>query len=95
MSFNRDPERLRQALLTLVNEELPRLHGRSEEEWPRIEEDTLLFETGRLDSLSVLHLIGVIEDHLGGPVPDWLVSMKYFQSIRTITETFSHESIAV
>ncbi|TLD72731.1 hypothetical protein FEM03_01260 [Phragmitibacter flavus] len=88
---NRDPETLRRTLLTLVNEELPRLHGRTPQDWPPVSSDTQLFETGRLDSLSILHLIGAIEDHTGQPVPDWLVSMKYFQSIETITQTFGHE----
>jgi acyl carrier protein len=53
-----------------------------------VEVHTPLFENGRIDSLAILHLIGAIEDHTGQPVPDHLVSMKYFHSIETIVTTF-------
>ncbi|MDB6079720.1 MAG: hypothetical protein JWO82_3467 [Akkermansiaceae bacterium] len=80
-------------MLHFVNEVLPGLDAKSPKEPPseRIEAGTPLFETNRLDSLSILHLIAAIEELTGEPVPDAKVTMKHFQSIETITETFCHE----
>jgi acyl carrier protein len=75
------------ALLHLVNEVLPTLRL-SHTQWQPVGLHTLLFENGRLDSLAVLHLIGAIEELTAQPVPDHLVSMKHFQSIQTITDSF-------
>ena len=57
-------------------------------QWQPVDRHTPLFEQGRLDSLAVLHLIAAIEDMTGQPVPDRLVSMKYFQTIQTLTDAF-------
>lgn len=92
MSSLPDPDHFRASLLRLVNEVLPTLQSHRATDWQYVEAATPLFEAGRLDSLSILHLIGAIEELTGRPVPDQLVSMKYFQSIETITQTFCHET---
>jgi acyl carrier protein len=93
MSSTPDPDSFRVAMLHFVNEVLPGLDARSSDGPPpeRIEAGTLLFETNRLDSLSILHLIAAIEELTGEPVPDARVTMKHFRSIETITATFCHE----
>jgi acyl carrier protein len=91
MSSPHDPDSLRAALLHLINDVLPALQSRPAASWQRVDAHTSLFESGRLDSLSVLHLIAVIEESTGAPVPDALVIMKHFQTIDTIVETFCHE----
>jgi acyl carrier protein len=92
MSSTRDPETFRAAMLHFVNEVLPTLGESKPVPAERIEGDTLLFETNRLDSLSILHLIAKIEDLTGEAVPDAMVTMKHFQSIDTITTAFCHEA---
>ena len=79
-------------MLHFVNEVLPKLGESKPVPAERIEADTLLFETNRLDSLSILHLIAKIEELTGETVPDAMVTMKHFQSIETITAAFCHES---
>ena len=91
MSSPPDPKSLRAALLHLVNEVLPALQPQRATPWQPVRADTPLFESGRLDSLSILHLIAAIEESTGTPVPDALVTMKHFQTIETIVETFCHE----
>lgn len=93
MSLPPDPDHFRVSLLRLVNEVLPALQSQRVTDWQQVDADTPLFEAGRLDSLSILHLIGAIEELTGQPVPDQLVSMKYFQTIETITQTFCHETV--
>jgi acyl carrier protein len=73
--------------LHLINEVLPGLRS-DHAAWPRVTAATPLFENGRIDSLAILHLIGVIEEFTGRPVPDHLVSMKHFHSIDTIIAAF-------
>jgi acyl carrier protein len=79
---------LEAALLHLVNDVLPTLRLSPVDATP-VTCDTALFEHGRIDSMAILHLIGLIEEHTGAPVPDHLVSMKHFHSISTITRAFS------
>ena len=75
------------ALLRFINDVLPTLdrHGRT---WSPVAVDTLLFESGLLDSLSILHLIAQVEQLTGSPVPDHLVLMKHFRTVQAITTTF-------
>jgi acyl carrier protein len=91
MSSTRDPEAFRAAMLHFVNEVLPTLGESKSSAAGPIEAATLLFETNRLDSLSILHLIARIEELTGEMVPDAMVTMKHFQSIDTITQAFCHE----
>lgn len=75
------------ALLRFVNEVLPTLDRRGRR-WSPVAVDTLLFESGLLDSLSILHLIAQVEQLTGHPVPDHLVLMKHFRTVQAITATF-------
>ena len=51
--------------------------------------ETPLFETGLLDSLSILHLIGAVEELTGREVPEQLVVMKHFRSVEAIAAAFA------
>lgn len=79
---------LAERLLVFINETLPSLDRRGRQ-WEPVQYDTPLFATGRLDSLSILHLLAFLEDLIGAPIPDSLVVMRHFQSITTIAETFA------
>jgi len=75
-------------LLRFINETLPSLDRRVRQ-WEPVQSDTPLFATGRLDSLSILHLLAFLEDLVGAPIPDSLVVMRHFQSVTTMAETFA------
>jgi acyl carrier protein len=75
------------ALLRFINEVLPTLDRRGRS-WSPVAADTPLFESGLLDSLSILHLIAQVEQLTGHSVPDHLVLMKHFRSVQAITSTF-------
>ena len=75
-------------LLRFINEELPLLDRRGRT-WPPVDLETLLFASGLLDSLSILHLIATIEEFSGHAVPDRLVVMKHFQTVRAMSAVFS------
>jgi acyl carrier protein len=91
MSSTHDPDSFRTAMLHFVNEVLPVLDASKPAHADPVQADTPLFESNRLDSLSILHLIAAIEDLTGESVPDAKVTMKHFQSIETITASFCHE----
>jgi hypothetical protein len=74
-------------LLRFVNEVLPGL-DRRQRAWSAVTADRPLFESGLLDSLSILHLLAHVERLTGEPVPDHLVLMKHFGTVRTIAATF-------
>jgi acyl carrier protein len=74
-------------LLHFINETLPSFDRRGSK-WPHVSADTLLFATGVLDSLSILHLMGAIEDLTGRAVPDHMVVMKHFRSVEAICAAF-------
>jgi acyl carrier protein len=76
-----------ESLLQFINKELPKLDRRGRA-WKAVEADTSLFENGRLDSLSILHLIARVEELTGCPVPDQLVVMKHFRSVEAMTSAF-------
>lgn len=80
-------DEFRERLLRFINEVLPRLdrHGRT---YPPVEATTPLFASGLLDSLSILHLITAIEQLSGRPVPDELVVMKHFATVKAMTAAF-------
>ncbi len=59
-----------------------------EENWPDIdfdEEDQLL-DSGRMDSVSVVTLIGLLEDEFDISISMEYIQPKYFQSMATIWE---------
>lgn len=75
------------ALRRFINDVLPTLDRRGRTRNP-VAIDTPLFESGLLDSLSILHLIAEVERLTGCPVPDHLVLMKHFRTVQAITATF-------
>lgn len=75
------------SLLQFINEELPKLDRRGRS-WDAVGTDTSLFESSRLDSLSILHLIAHVEELTRRPVPDHLVVMKHFRSVEAMTSAF-------
>jgi acyl carrier protein len=75
------------ALRDFINLELPRLNLRMKAA-PNVSDDTLLFATGIVDSMAILHVIAWIEHATGRSIPPEKVVMKHFQSIAAITESF-------
>jgi acyl carrier protein len=76
-----------QSVVHFVNEVLPRLDSRRTRSF-RVEAETHLFESGILDSLNVLHLIGLVEGLTGRRIPSRMVVMKHFRSAAAIAEAF-------
>ena len=74
-------------LLTFLNHVLPGL-DRQDRSYPSIEADTLLFETGLVDSLSILHLIGFLEHQTGRPIPERMILPPNFRSPEAIVRAF-------
>lgn len=87
-----DASSMEAALLHLVNEVLPTLRLSPADATP-VTAETPLFEKGRIDSMAILHVIGLIEEMTGAPVPDEKVSMKHFHSIAAITQAFCTERL--
>lgn len=75
------------ALRDFINLELPRLNAKTKAN-PNVTNDTLLFATGLIDSMAILHLIAFIERATGAGIPPEKVLMKHFQSIAAIAESF-------
>jgi hypothetical protein len=53
------------------------------------EMDTPLFGRGLIDSMRVLELIAWTERAIGRPVPDRMIRMDHFRTVRTIAATFA------
>jgi len=53
-----------------------------------IEEDTLLFEDGRIDSMGVLNLVAWVESVSGATIPDRLIRIDHFETPAAIVERF-------
>ncbi len=81
---------LESALIRFINEILPEIHPRLKAR-PRVCRSTPLFETGLIDSLAILDLIGFVEKVTGRAVPQRKVVMKFFRSVETIASSFSPE----
>ena len=79
------------ALLRFINEVLPTFDRRGRS-WSPVAVDTPLFESGLLDSLSILHLIARVEELTGRTVPDQLVVMKHFRTVQAMTAAFWNPS---
>src|SRR4051812_16314210 len=88
----RTPEEFRASLLHFINEVLPGL-DRKHRRYAPVNSGTPLFESGLLDSLSILHLMHEVELLTGKPVPDHLVLMKHFRTVEAIVTTFSAATI--
>ncbi|MGH7958593.1 MAG: acyl carrier protein [Opitutaceae bacterium] len=79
------------ALRDFVNVELPRLHSKMTGP-PNVSDETLLFATGIIDSMAILHLIAFVEHATGRSIPPEKVVMKHFQSVSAIAESFCSPS---
>jgi acyl carrier protein len=77
------------SFLNFLNCDLPGLRGKRSHP---ILADTHLFESGILDSLSILHVMAFIERYTGTPVADELILPAIFQTPRTITAMFATRS---
>ena len=58
---------------------------------PAVDAETLLFESGTIDSLRILDLIAFIEKTLGAKIPDRAIRLQNFRSIRVIARFFLPE----
>lgn len=74
-------------LVQFINEVLPEIHSRLPAK-PNVDEETLLFDSGLIDSLAILHLIAFVERATGQPIPPRKVVMKHFRTIAAICESF-------
>ena len=79
-------EEFRSALLHFINVRLPEL--RELKFQPDVHRSTLLFESGPIDSLGILHLIAFVENATGRKIPTKMVTMQHFRTVDTICETF-------
>lgn len=77
-------ESLERELLAFVNERLLR-------DKPPVGANDRLFEDGHLDSLRVLELVAFIESTLRHKVPDRMVRLATFRSVRAIARAFGGE----
>jgi acyl carrier protein len=66
-----------------LNHDLPLL-DRRKRTYPTILGDTQLFDTGLIDSLSILHLLAFIEQEIGSAVPDSWISPLHFRTPQAI-----------
>ena len=81
------------ALCAFINHELPLLHAKMSTV-PDVTPDTLLFATGLIDSMAILHLIAYVEDATGRSITPEQVVMKHFATVAAIVETFWRPAIA-
>jgi acyl carrier protein len=49
-----------------------------------VDDDTLLFSGGLLDSLSVLELVTLVERHVGKPIPPEEITLENFDTLTRI-----------
>ena len=52
-----------------------------------VDADTPLFE-GLIDSIRILELIAWTERAIGGQIPDRMIRMDHFRTLRAVAETF-------
>jgi acyl carrier protein len=71
-----------QKLLLFVNDEL--LAGSEK----KAGLDTSLFDDGWIDSLKILHLIAFVEVQSGRKIPDEMIVMDRFRTVREIARNF-------
>jgi acyl carrier protein len=81
------PAQFQEALVHFINQILPELHVR-QKQWRAVDSTTPLFESGLIDSLAILHLVGFVERITGRPIPARLVSMEHFRDVEAICRAF-------
>jgi acyl carrier protein len=79
------------SLLHFLNHDLPLL-DRRKRSYPLIAGDTPLFETGLIDSLSILDLLAFIEQKIGCAVPDSWISPQHFRTPQAIVDMVREET---
>jgi acyl carrier protein len=79
--------RFKAELLHFINEVLPRSHRQTRGPL-ELDGATLLFESGRIDSLAILPLIAFVERATGQRIPPRKVVMKHFRSVDAICDSF-------
>jgi acyl carrier protein len=74
-------------LLIFINQKL--LAGKG----TKLTEQSLLFKDRRLDSITILSLIGYLEKKLGRKLRDEEISLQNFESVRAIASSFTIHAI--
>ena len=78
-----DPNAFQHALLAFIGQ----LSGTAD-----VQPDTLLLETGLIDSRLIVDLIEFVEQQLGRPITDEKLSMEFFRTASTIVREFAGET---
>ncbi len=75
------------ALCHFINHELPALSPKTPRN-PGVDATTLLFASGIIDSMAILHLIAFVERATGHQITTAKVVMKHFQTVDAIADSF-------
>ncbi len=78
------------ALCDFINLELPALSPKMPRN-PGVDAQTMLFGSGIIDSMAILHVIAFVERATGRDVTTDKVVMKHFQTVTAIADTFWSE----
>ena len=79
------------ALVAFIDGPLREVHGANMPD-VAIEGGTPLFETGLIDSLAILDLLGFVEDLIDRRLRTHEVDMKHFGTVEAICQTFWSEA---
>jgi len=61
----------------------------------QIDESTLLFASGAIDSIKVLELLAWTEQALGRHIDDCQITLENFSSVRRIADVFASDEVSV
>lgn len=75
-------------LLEYLNHELPKVHPKAAGHQP-FERSTPLFDEGGIDSLSIIHIVGFLEDAIGRPLSLQDINMRNFRTVDDIANLFA------
>lgn len=64
--------------------------GLADGDAPRIRRNTLLFETGLINSIRILDLLAFIEARTGARIPDQAIRLHNLRSIAAISRAFAN-----
>ena len=78
-------EAFARALLDFVNGPLCARHARSR---MPVDQSTLLFDAGVIDSLGIIDLLAFVETGTGRTIPLKMIDMRYFGTVDRITCAF-------
>jgi acyl carrier protein len=88
MAPPRTPAAFKDELLHYLREVLSRGRGQPRESTAGLDGSTPLFESGLIDSLTIVQLIAFVERTIGRSVPPRMVVMRHFRTVDAICETF-------